>query len=36
MDSCYGFYNHHRRHSAAQMMSPIIYENTAAPTQVVA
>jgi putative transposase len=31
LDWCYGFYNHHRRHSAASMMSPINYENTAAP-----
>lgn len=30
LDWCYGFYNHHRRHSTAQMMSPINYE-TAAP-----
>jgi transposase InsO family protein len=28
---CYGFYNHERRHSSAGMMSPINYENTAAP-----
>ena len=32
LDWCYGFYNHDRRHSAAGMMSPINYENTAAPT----
>jgi transposase InsO family protein len=31
LDWCYGFYNHHRRHSSAGMMSPINYENTAAP-----
>ena len=31
LDWCYGFYNHHRRHSSADMMSPINYENTAAP-----
>lgn len=31
LDWCYGFYNHERRHSAAGMMSPITYENTAAP-----
>jgi putative transposase len=30
LDWCYGFYNHHRRHSVAAMMSPINYENTAA------
>jgi putative transposase len=30
LDWCYGFYNHHRRHSSAGMMSPINYENTAA------
>jgi len=29
MDWCYGFYNHDRRHSSANMMSPINYENTA-------
>ena len=29
MDWCYGFYNHNRRHSSANMMSPINYENTA-------
>jgi putative transposase len=31
LDWCYGFYNHHRRHSSAGMMSPINYENSAAP-----
>ena len=31
LDWCYGFYNHNRRHSAADMMSPITYETTAAP-----
>jgi putative transposase len=31
LDWCYGFYNHDRRHSSANMMSPIHYENTAAP-----
>lgn len=31
LDWCYGFYNHHRRHSSAGMMSPVSYENTAAP-----
>jgi putative transposase len=30
-DWCYGFYNHDRRHSAIGMVSPITYENTAAP-----
>ena len=30
LDWCYGFYNHDRRHSAAGMMSPVSYENTAA------
>lgn len=33
LDWCYGFYNHDRRHSSAGMMSPINYENTAAPTR---
>jgi putative transposase len=33
LDWCYGFYNHQRRHSAAGMMSPINYENTAAPNR---
>ena len=32
MDWCYGFYNHDRRHSSANMMSPINYE-TAAPSR---
>jgi putative transposase len=31
LDWCYGFYNHDRRHSSADMMRPINYENTAAP-----
>ena len=31
LDWCYGFYNHDRRRSSAGMMSPISYENTAAP-----
>jgi putative transposase len=31
LDWCYGFYNHHRRHSSTGMMSPVNYENTAAP-----
>ncbi|CAN5184642.1 hypothetical protein BH24ACT12_BH24ACT12_02460 [soil metagenome] len=29
MDWCYGFYNHTRRHSTAEMKSPINYENAA-------
>ena len=33
LDWCYGFYNHDRRHSSAGMMSPINYENNAAPTR---
>ncbi len=33
LDWCYGFYNHERRHSSAGMMSPVNYENTAAPDQ---
>ena len=28
LDWCYGFYNHDRRHSTINMMSPINYENT--------
>jgi hypothetical protein len=31
LDWCYGFYDHQRRRSSAAMMSPINYENTAAP-----
>lgn len=31
LDWCCGFYNHDRRHTSAGMMSPINYENTAAP-----
>ncbi|MBK7721704.1 MAG: IS3 family transposase [Austwickia sp.] len=31
LDWCYGFYNHERRHSSADMMSPINYENATAP-----
>jgi putative transposase len=31
LDWCYGFYNHDRRHSTIGMVSPISYENTAAP-----
>ena len=30
IDWCYGFYNHDRRHSSADMMSPINYETAAA------
>ena len=33
LDWCYGFYNHDRRHSSANMMSPINYENAAAPNR---
>ena len=33
LDWCYGFYNHNRRHSSAGMLSPINYENTAAPNR---
>jgi putative transposase len=33
LDSCYGFYNHDRRHSTIGLVSPINYENTAAPTR---
>ena len=32
LDWCYGFYNQVRRHNTIGMMSPINYENTAAPT----
>ncbi|MDX6302285.1 MAG: putative transposase [Nocardioidaceae bacterium] len=31
LDWCYGFYNHDRRHSTIGMVSPIDYEQTAAP-----
>ena len=31
LDWCYGFYNHDRRHSTIGMVSPVNYENTAAP-----
>ena len=31
LDWCYGFYNHDRWHSTIGMVSPITYENTAAP-----
>jgi len=33
MDWCYGFYNHQRRHTSAAMMSPVNYENAAAPVR---
>jgi putative transposase len=33
LDRCYGFYNHDRRHSTIGLVSPINYENTAAPTR---
>ena len=33
IDWCYGFYNHQRRHSTIGMMSPINYEQAAAPTR---
>ena len=33
LDWCYGFYNHQRRHSTIGMVSPITYENTAAPVR---
>ena len=33
LDWAYGFYNHQRRHSSAAMMSPVAYENTAAPVR---
>jgi transposase InsO family protein len=36
LEWCYGFYNHDRRHSSAAMMSPIDYENTAAPERAAA
>ena len=29
LEWCYGFYNHTRRHSSADMMAPITYETTA-------
>ena len=29
LEWCYGFYNHTRRHSSADMMSPINYETAA-------
>ena len=31
LDWCYGFYNHDRRQSTIGMVSPVTYENTAAP-----
>ena len=33
LDWCYGFYNHDRRHSTIGMMSPVSYENAAAPVR---
>jgi putative transposase len=33
LDWCYGFYNETRRHSTIGMVSPITYENTAAPNR---
>ena len=33
MDWCYGFYNHDRRHSSADMKSPINYENPPPSTE---
>jgi putative transposase len=36
LDWCYGFYNHDRRHSAVDMMSPIEYESSAASDREVA
>ncbi len=33
LDWRYTFYNHQRRHTAADMMSPITYENTTTPDQ---
>ena len=32
LDWCYGFYNHDRRHSSADMMSPVDYETSNAAT----
>ena len=32
LDWCYGFYNHDRRHSSADMMSPVDYETSKAAT----
>jgi hypothetical protein len=31
LDWCYGFYNHDRRHSTIGLVSPVTYENRAAP-----
>lgn len=33
LDWCYEFYNRERRHRSVGMMSPVNYENTAAPTK---
>ena len=33
IDWCYGFYNHDRRHSAIGLVSPINYEESAAPAR---
>ena len=33
IDWCYGFYNHQRRHSAADGMSPVNYEIREAETK---
>ena len=33
LDWCYGFYNHQRRHSTIGMVSPVTFENTAAPNR---
>jgi putative transposase len=33
---CYDFYNHRRRHSSANMLSPINYENLTADQPVAA
>jgi putative transposase len=33
---CYDFYNHHRRHSSAHMISPIAYESQTADQPVAA